>query len=68
MTKCCICKKKFTGKNKALCRNCLEFFKWKYGENFQEKLERIRKLKQRDRKFSLIKLRRRKWKQKIFVF
>ena len=68
MKKCCVCNREIIEENNELCRICFEFFKWKYGNHFQKKIEQIKESKKRDRKFSLIKLRRRKWKQRTCVF
>ncbi|MBU4069496.1 MAG: hypothetical protein KJ646_00770 [Nanoarchaeota archaeon] len=61
MKKCWICNRKIIEEdNDEVCGICGEFFKWKYEDNFQEQLEQIKKLKKRDIKFGLIKLRRKK--------
>lgn len=60
MKKCWICNRKIIEEDNEVCGICGEFFKWKYEDNFQEQLEQIKKLKKRDIKFGLIKLRRKK--------
>ncbi len=43
MKLCIICEAET--KDNEFCANCLNFLKWKYETNFEEKLERFRKVK-----------------------
>jgi len=39
MKKCYICKKELLEEDQGLCEECLTFFKWKHGKDFQEILD-----------------------------
>jgi len=43
MKKCIICETET--KDNEFCENCLNFIKWKYNPNYEDKLERFRKVK-----------------------
>jgi len=38
MEKCKVCGMELT-REKGICSSCVEFFKWKYGEGFEENLK-----------------------------
>jgi len=54
MKNCIICKKE---NEEEVCESCIEFFKWKYGKGYIEKIKNFQEMQKRSGK---IKFRRKK--------
>ncbi len=60
MKKCFICQKEIPIRNGEVCHTCLQFFKWKYGKNYQSVLNHHKESSGGLEKLLSIKSRRKK--------